>query len=425
MIRMRRLFFLLVIPVFLLAGRCDASQGAIDRFFSAIQKNDFAAATDCLNQSLKSNLTPQSLEKLWRDGYDKDGPLKSWQVLHSDQIPGGVEATVKLSFAMTDATAKIAVATESDRIASLYFKPAQSSAPATSPPYADAARFHSLDVVVDSPPVHLPGTITIPNGKGPFPAVLLVHGSGTHDRDETVGPNHIFKDIAEGLSSRGILVLRYDKRSFMHSTRMTTVDAEVTDDAAAAIDMLRARSDVARDRIYIVGHSLGAELAPDIAKRAWPVAGIIMLAPPGRKLEQVIVQQMRFLKETSPTDMMKVEEQASRISKHQMHPDESMMGAPASYFYDIDNRNEVALARTLDVPILILHGTRDYQITEDNIRVWQKGLKGDAKVKIEELPDLNHLFIKGHGTPDPAEYQIPGHVDESVIDLISNFIESR
>ena len=423
MIRMR--WLLLLISVFLFAGRGDANQGAIDRFFTAIQRNDFTAAKDCLNQSLNSNLTPQSLEKLWLDGYAKEGPLKSWQVVRDDQIPGGVEATVKLSFPKSDATAKITVASESDRIASLYFKPAQSSMPANSPPYADAAKFRSVDVTVDSPPVHLPGTITIPNGKGPFPAVLLVHGSGTHDRDETVGPNHVFKDLAEGLSSRGIVVLRYDKRSFVQSIRMTTVDSELIDDAAAAIDLLRARSDVAKNRIYIVGHSLGAELAPDIAKRAWPVAGIVMLAPPGHKLEQVIVAQMRFLKETSPTEMMKVEEQADRISKHQMRPNESVMGAPASYFYDMDNRNEVALARSLDVPILILHGTRDFQMTEDNIRVWQKGLKGDAKVKIEELPDLNHIFMKGRGTPDPAEYQVAGHVDQKVIDLIFSFIESR
>ena len=119
MIRMRRLFFLLLVPAILFAARCDASQGAIDRFFTAIQKNDFVAATDCLNQSLKSGLSPQSLEKLWLDGYAKEGPLKSWQVIHSDPIPGGLEQTVKLQFAKTDATAKIAVASESDRIASL------------------------------------------------------------------------------------------------------------------------------------------------------------------------------------------------------------------------------------------------------------------------------------------------------------------
>ena len=106
-----------------------------------------------------------------------------------------------------------------------------------------------------------------------------------------------------------------------------------------------------------------------------------------------------------------------------MPPAQFFFGAPASYYYDLDARDEVALARSLDVPILILHGGRDYQVIDEDIRNWQTGLKGDAKVQVETFPSLNHLFIAGAGKPGPAEYQTPGHVDGAVIGAIAHFIE--
>jgi uncharacterized protein len=429
MVRVRLLIFLLLALVFIGGGRGaaapDENDAIVDQLFSAIRSGDFTGATAHFSPTVKSLLTAQGLERAWRQSYSDQGVLKSWKIVHRDAIPGGEEIAVRLAFEQSNAMATVAIAAGTSQIASLFFKPAQSNLPASSPPYADASKFRSEDVIVDSPPVHLPGTITIPNVKGPFPAAILIHGSGPHDRDETVGPNHPFKDIAEGLSSRGILVLRYDKRTFVHTVRIGSVDAETIDDAASAVDFLRSRPDVAKDRIYIIGHSLGAELAPEVAKRAWPVAGLVLLAPAGRRIEQVIVQQIRFLKQASPAELIQIERQADEITQHKMPPNENFMGAPASYFYDLDNRDEVAIARTLGIPILILHGTRDYQVTDDDIQIWQKGLKGTAKVKVEELPNLNHIFMNGQGTPNPEEYQIPSHVDVEVIKAISTFIQSR
>ena len=99
-------------------------------------------------------------------------------------------------------------------------------------------------------------------------------------------------------------------------------------------------------------------------------------------------------------------------------------GAPASYYYDLDARDEVAIARSLDVPILILHGSRDYQVIDEDIRDWQNGLKGDAKVQVDTFPGLNHLFIAGAGKPGPAEYDDAGHVDVAVIATIASFVSN-
>jgi dienelactone hydrolase len=210
----------------------------------------------------------------------------------------------------------------------------------------------------------------------------------------------------------------------MHSAMVATVEDEVIDDAVAAVQLLRARPDVLGDRIFVIGHSLGAVLAPEIAKKAWPVAGIVLLAPSGRKLPQIIVQQARFLGQASPAQLAELERQADELSAHKMPPSETFLGATASYFYDLDARDEVAIARSLDVPILILHGGRDYQVIDEDIRIWQNGLKGDAKVRVETFPSLNHLFIAGEGKPGPAEYDSPGHVDRAVIGTIASFIEN-
>ena len=228
-------------------------------------------------------------------------------------------------------------------------------------------------------PYKLPGTLTIPKGNGPFPAVVLIQGSGPNDRDETVGSNHPFADIADGLASRGIVTLRYDKRTYAYRNldpQKVTVDDEVVEDAVAAVRMLRARRDVAQDRIFIIGHSLGGMLAPEIAEKAWPVAGIVMLAPSGRKLPQVMVEQARFLGQSSPAQLAEIERQADQLSAHKMGTTQTFFGAPASYYYDLEARDEVAIARSLDVPILILHGSRDYPVIDEDIRDWQNRTQG-------------------------------------------------
>ncbi len=413
--------------IFPFAIRCagDVDQRSVDQLYSAIRDGNFSGATANFNPRMKAALTPDKLQTAWQQTFGNEGPLRSWTIVARTPIPGGDENAIELEFDHSKAMSTVAVASATGQIGSLVFKLPKSNAAATSPPYADASKFHSEHVTLGETPDKLPATLTIPHGTEPFPAVVLVHGSGPHDRDESIGPNHPFKDIAEGLSSRGIIVLRYDKRTLLHSYGSVTIDDEVVIDAVAAVAQLRSQRAVDRNRIFILGHSLGAVLAPEIASKARPVAGIIMLAPSGRKIEQVLVQQIRYLHEASPEQLVQIERQADEISQRTMPPTEKWLGAPASYYYDLDNRDEVAIARTLGIPILILHGARDYQVIDQDIEVWQKGLKGVARVKFEELPKLNHLFIAGEGAPGPAEYETAGHVDISVIDAITSFINSR
>ncbi len=155
-----------------------------------------------------------------------------------------------------------------------------------------------LPVVIPSPLGDLPATLDMPAGHGPFPAVVLVAGSGPQDEDETIGPNKPFRDIARGLAAAGVASLRYDKRTFAYRTKAAldkhlTVDDEVTNDALTALHVLGHHALVNHHRLFILGHSLGGMMAPRIGKRAPSLAGLILLAAPSRPFWDVIAEQVR------------------------------------------------------------------------------------------------------------------------------------
>ena len=286
--------------------------------------------------------------------------------------------------------------------------------------YVKAGAFHAEEIAFGFKDFALPATLLIPEGEGKFPAGVLVHGSGPNDRDESIGANKPFRDLAEGLASRGVLVLRYDKRTFTHGSKMAnpTIDTEVIDDAVAAVQLLRNRPDVDPKRLVVVGHSLGALLAPQIAKVSG-ASGAVMLAPPARTPWAILPQQYRFLK--VPEEEVAVIEKklfAVRDGKSQ----EAVLGAPAEYWRDWASRNGIAVAKALNIPMLVMRGDRDYQVIAEDFAAWKKGLAGMKKVKLVEVPGANHLFIVGTGKPSPAEYEIPGHVAAGVVTAIADFV---
>ena len=136
---------------------------------------------------------------------------------------------------------------------------------------AQGGAFVERDTAVVTGTIRLPATLTYPAGVARAPGVVLVHGSGPNDRDETVGANKPFRDLAHGLAGRGIVVLRYDKRSkvapLAFMGRPFTVDEEVVDDALSAAALLRGLPEVDPSRVVVLGHSLGGTLAPRIGER--------------------------------------------------------------------------------------------------------------------------------------------------------------
>jgi dienelactone hydrolase len=329
------------------------------------------------------------------------------------------------------------------RVSGMFFRPpsapsAGSAAKSEAPPYASPGFLVERELSIGADPWRLPATLTLPRGKTGVPAVVLVHGSGPHDRDETIGPNQPFRDLALGLATRGVAVLRYEKRSRVYGEQMArltsmTVNDEVVDDALAAVQALGAVSEVAPNRIFVLGHSLGGTLAPRIAQRNPRIAGLVLLAGATRPMGPMMVEQMRTIAALdgaiSPQEqeqIQKVESEWKRIveiGKGAAHtPDEMLLGAPPSYWIDLLKYDAAATARALSIPILVMQGQRDYQVTSADLDGWKRALAGRPQATFKLYPALNHLFMPGTGKSTPAEYEQPGHVDESVVRDVAEWI---
>ncbi|HUX37992.1 MAG TPA: alpha/beta fold hydrolase [Rectinemataceae bacterium] len=332
------------------------------------------------------------------------------------------------------------------RVAGFYVVKIRSRVPWTLPPYAKAGSWTDEELSVGAEGWPLPGTLSLPRGSGPFPALVLVHGSGPNDRDESIGPNKVFADIAAGLASRGIAVLRYDKRTFVFKDKIVSrlaefgVKDETVDDAVAALALLAKDPRIDGRRIFIVGHSLGAMLGPMIASeaeaRGLRVAGLVLLAPNARPLEDVIVDQIRYLakieapgKVEAASQVAAIEAAAARVktlaakaSPADPSPELLPLGIGAYWWRSLQAYEPVAAARALGLPLLVIHGSRDYQVMASEAALWKTGLKGLSKARPMVIKGLNHLMMKGSGIATPAEYEEPGHVDRAVIDAMAAFL---
>ncbi|MBN1223489.1 MAG: alpha/beta fold hydrolase [Candidatus Aminicenantes bacterium] len=328
---------------------------------------------------------------------------------------------------------------EGQKIAGLFFLPSQEYKP---PTYADRNSFSETDVTIGEGEWSLPGTLTRPLGKGPFPALVCVHGSGPNDRDESIGPNKPFQDIAWGLATQGIAVLRYDKRTKVYQQKMAamttnlTVKEETLDDALDAVEFLRKADGIDVKRIFVLGHSLGGMLMPRLGIMDPDIAGLIVMAGPTRHLEDLFLEQMKFaywldgrLSDEERADLGKIEEAVLTIKKLDASQaeltGERILGAKPGYWLDLQGYNPAEAAKELKQPLFIIQGGRDYQVKKKDFEGWKTSLSSRSDVAFKFYPLANHLFIMGRGISTPAEYLNSGNVADEVILDIAGWIKNH
>ncbi len=309
----------------------------------------------------------------------------------------------------------------------------------TPPAYVDQSVFTEQELTLAaSGGCELGATVTIPDGSESVPGVVLVHGSGDQGRDQRVGPNRTFKEIAWGLATRGVAVLRYDQRPVACDIDRTeaTIDDLITDDALTALERLREYDRV--ERTFVTGHSLGGRLAPRIAAQDDPLDGVIMLAPLAEPISDAIVRQSEYQLELNSNltgqkrqaQLAQVEALAKRIRTLDIGDDELInlgggeRGKP--FFRTLQRYDHVETAASLDVPQLILQGERDFLVTvEDDLAIWADKLAGDPEVQIRRYERLNHRFQPGEGMGRPSEWSEPNPVDKQVVVDIATFIREQ
>ena len=406
------------------------------------QAGQFAEIRDRFAPQLRAMVSAEALQAAWAAEIARLGPVSAVGAPVSEPAQAGVVVVkIPVTCARGELTVLVSVH-ESGWLTGIQLAPpsaAQPAAPWQPPAYADPEKFEEQDVTVGSGPLAVGGRLSLPRAARPRPAVVLLAGSGPFDRDAAIGRNKPLKDLAWGLASRGVAVLRFDKVTYAHPSevgkvRDFTVADEYVPHAVAAVHLLGKSPAVGAGRIFVLGHSLGATVAPRVAAAEPSVAGLVMLAGGTQPLHWAAVRQVRYLASLDPGTAAAAEpaieamcEQARTVDRPDLSPatpaSQLPFGVPAPYWLDLRGYDPVAAAAALSQPMLILQGGRDYQVTvADDLAGWKAGLAGRPDVTIRVYDPDNHFFFPGAGPSSPAESEPAQHMDPAVVADIASWV---
>ena len=400
-----------------------------------LARGDTGAVAARFTPEMKAALPGESFREFWDSLSAQLGALKSIGAPSVRSERGFDVADLPAAFERSAVVLRVVFDGEG-RIAGFRVLPGSPPAAWSPAAYADGAKAKEREVTVGSGEWALPGTLTLPAaGDGPFPAIVLVHGSGPHDRDETVGGTKVFRDLAGGLAARGVAVLRYEKRTKAYGARLKdaeiTVKEEVVDDALAAVALARSQQEVDAKRVALLGHSLGGMLAPRIAAAEPGLAGIAIAAGAARPLHLLGLEQLDHLvsagvatKEQTAALRADFEKVGALDPAKPPAAGTRLMGAPVAYWLDLAAYDPVATARGLSVPVLVLAGGRDYQVGAKDFEAWKSALAARPNATFRLFPKLNHLFVEGEGPSTPAEYERAGHVAVEVVEAVAAWMRA-
>ena len=285
------------------------------------------------------------------------------------------------------------------------------------------------DYKIKSGTIDLKGTLL--EAENSTVLVIFIHGSGPNDRDETVGPNKPFKDMAEAFQKEEIASYRFDKRTKSNPETFSdtsTFEDEVTTDVVNIVKHFRQNEKFKNHKIVLIGHSLGAYLMPRILNLV-QVDKAVMMAGNARSLEEVVSDQYVYLNSLNPSEegakaienvSEKINFLHSKAFDLKASSDKLPLGLSAKYWRALLNYKPLVEVKRVSIPLLILNGERDYQVTMKEFNLWKQTLK-NTKTTFISYPKLNHLFIAGEGKSTPEEYGVKAEVDSDVIKNIIIF----
>lgn len=370
-----------------------------------------------------------ALEQYWWGLRSQYGPF---QGVESVSVQGS-EATV--TFDLAEGTETATVAVDEAGVAGFAFDPEY-----TQPDYADRDAFTERDVTVDAGDVELGGVLTVPDGDGPFPGVLLVHGAGVNDPDGTAGATKLLRDVAWGLASEGVATLRYEARLLDHDVadEEYTLDRIVVDDAVAALDELAAAPEVDADAAFVAGHSQGGMCAPRIAARHGDAAGVVVLDslasydvdPEGD------VEFVRY--NMDPHGDLTDEEEAAldaqrqelqRVADGEFDAEDTILGRPGAFWESRIAFDPAGTVEGLDVPVFSASTERvdhDHQqplaeMSREGFEEWQAVDAADGS-RFEYYEDVGHYFRDGPVPHTMASLYFGGNVAGYVVADVTEWV---
>jgi dienelactone hydrolase len=404
-----------------------------------LQQNKFSEAITYFDSAYSKRVGAEKLEQSWRAIVASSGAyVKTNDAKESKQFKF-ISVVLKCEFERRNIDMKM-VFNAQDKISSFSIAPEHFKDAYELPSYYDSSKVEEKQVKIISGEYVLPGTLSLPAKGIKFPLVILVHSAGAYDRDETVGSAKMFKDLALGLAMKGIAVLRYDKRAkvypnLIHQKKLPSVKEETMDDVAAAIKTMKNNPAVDASHIFLIGHGFGGMLLPRIAKSFPDLKGIFLLAANTEKLEDVFYNESVYLlshdsitdKKAAYLDTLKKQVEIIKhltpASVNESTIPDRLLRFPKSYWVDLNNYNQVEAAKQLSLPIYILQGGQDNQLSSKDFDDWKKNLSQKKNTQFKWYPDLNHLFIESSKDNAAGSYSRKGNVAGYVIDDIANWIE--
>ena len=412
----------------------DRSNSISSQLIEALEGNDYNQLELLFSPKLKEALTEKKMMGLWKslneqhEGFEKSIDNKIKQTAEYTYLLVGLlfQDKTKLDLQYT--------LNEDSEVNSLRIIPYSNPNEWTLPSYAvlDQIETKAIKIGTHSP---LLAELVNPVSKKSSAIVIMVHGSGPNDMDESLGPNKLFKDLAYGLATQGIASLRYNKRSFDYQNdmakRINELDFNdiVVNDARIAIKQAKS---LGFNKIILLGHSLGGHLAPKIVD-GLAVSGVIIMAGNSSPLQDLLLPQFEYLMEHDPNtpitefQMNILKTQLDNLAKGDY--DENTVGPllplslPGKFWLSLKGYNPVKTARSHAFPYLILNGDRDYQVTVDEANQWKNGSKHEKSQTII-YKDLNHMFYAGKGLCIPSEYEEKHEMNVAVLKDISSWIKS-
>jgi dienelactone hydrolase len=402
------------------------------------QNNHSDSVFSYFNDDMRSKLSAADLAKIWSQLESAMGKFNGVGEAKGMQFEAYYQLETQLQFEKKNLRYRLAF-DKDNRISGMYFVPYKTRrTPALK--MANTDKYREMPVKVHTSDLDLPGTLCIPKNVNNFPIIVFVHGSGPNDRDETIGPNKPFRDIAHGLSELGIASIRYDKRSLVNPSTLMDIgdksmlDAVVTDDALAAVELAKTIQNIDSNKVFVLGHSLGAMMAPRIAQKNPEIKGIIMMAGNARPLEDLVYDQYKYIYNQdglSKTEKAKLRQIAKEV-KNVKHLEsllakgervELPITSDVRFWKAINDYNQLETAKAIPQPMLIMQGLRDYQVTPREFKLWQHRLHKKNNVSFKSYAKLNHLFLEGEGKSYPKEYETKGNVPQYVISDIATWVK--
>jgi len=377
----------------------DARQTA-ELLLHDIASGDYDGASALFSKTLRSALPRERFAAIVRE-IEAKGPIGAWRHRAESELGGSRLEVFEIRRGSDPLVATVVVLSDG-RIGGLQFR-ALASEPR--PPTREAHESDFFDVATG-----VAGTVSVPMDAPPIAGALIVPGSGPHDRDGPIGGPRMLLWLARALARYGVATVRFDKRSFIGHKEPITFKRELVDDAIVAMKHLRAIPGMERKQFFVVGHSLGALAAAEIAVGSPPVRGLALLAPPGRPLTQVILDQLT----SGGAADAALQRTILDLENGRLADGALFLGAPASYWRDLSRRDHIGAVRATGLPVLLVRGALDDQVKEVDMEMWIRGL-GPGQVTAVQPEGVGHLL--GHLGDTEG-------VAESVVEPIAAFVAS-